>query len=122
MEITGVKVYFDGEKFVADDAPSAVHATSTDSPTHWIDTKVHAETAVEESNKHLKVAETDMVDDNDFVVKKCKDCGEYYVFSKPEYDWYKEKNFVAPRRCNSCRTKRRMEAKAKNAVTAETAV
>lgn len=122
MEITGVKVYFDSEKFVADDALSTVQATSTDSPTHWIDTKAHAETAVKESNEHLKVAETDMVDDKDFVVRKCKECGEYYVFSKPEYDWYKEKNFVVPRRCYSCRSKRRQEAKAKNAEATEAAV
>lgn len=111
MDIKGVRVYFDGEKFVADTALSDVQAVSSDSPTYWIDTKAHAEAAVKESNEHLKTSEADMVDDKDFVIKKCKDCGEYYLINKSEYDWYKEKDYVAPNRCYSCRSKRRKEAK-----------
>ena len=120
MNITGIRVYFDGEKFVADTALSTVQAVSrSDSPTYWIDTKAHAEVAAKESNEHLKTSEADLVDDKDFVIKKCKDCGEYYLINKSEYDWYKEKNFAVPRRCYSCRSKRRKEAKAKNVETAE---
>lgn len=114
MEITGYKVYFDGEKFVAEDTRSEVQSLSDYSITHWSDTKAHADESAKADNLHLKAEEAELVDDEDFIVLKCKDCGEYYMITKSEYDWYKERNFTTPRRCYTCRTKRRREAKAKN--------
>lgn len=115
MEITGYKVYFDGEKFVAEDERSKVQALPAYSLTHWSDTKAHADKAAKNDNAHLKAEEANMVDDKDFIIRKCKDCGEYFMVTKSEYDWYKEKDFAIPRRCDTCRTKRRKEAKTKNA-------
>lgn len=40
-------------------------------------------------------------------VKKCKDCGENFTFSTREQEFYKEKGFPDPKRCKSCRQKRK---------------
>lgn len=122
MVITGYKVYFDGEKFVAEDVKSEVQAVKGDTPVWWMDKASRAVSTAAEHNEHLKLTESDMTDDKDVVVRKCKECGEYYMITKQEYDWFKERELAAPRRCNTCRIKRRKEAKAKNAETAEVAI
>lgn len=37
---------------------------------------------------------------------KCQDCGNEFVFSVAEQKFYKEKGFVQPKRCKSCRNAR----------------
>jgi hypothetical protein len=43
--------------------------------------------------------------ENDIVIK-CKICGEDFVFTKKEQEFYKEKGFELPRRCWKCRKKK----------------
>ena len=41
---------------------------------------------------------------------KCCDCGEDFVFTAGEQEFYAEKGFVnEPKRCKSCRDKRKSE-------------
>lgn len=37
----------------------------------------------------------------------CKDCGQSFVWSVDEQEFYKQKNFSAPLRCKDCRVKAR---------------
>ena len=34
---------------------------------------------------------------------KCKDCGKTFEFTEREQEFYKEHNFIAPKRCKNCR-------------------
>ncbi len=38
---------------------------------------------------------------------QCVECREPFVFSEKEQDFFKSKNFVAPKRCLSCRRARK---------------
>lgn len=40
---------------------------------------------------------------------KCKDCGNEFVFTEREQEFYKEKGFNDPVRCPECRQKRKQE-------------
>ncbi len=40
---------------------------------------------------------------------KCKDCGNEFVFTEREQEFYKEKGFNNPVRCSECRQKRKQE-------------
>ena len=40
----------------------------------------------------------------------CEDCGEEFPVYVPNYDYYKEKGYVLPKRCPSCREKRKAES------------
>lgn len=111
MVIESYKVYFDGEKFVADDEKNEVQAPEKGVPVFWVDKYTKALELAEDYNKHLKLLETDMVDEKDFVVRKCKDCGTFFMLTKSEYDWLKEKGFAVPRRCRTCRRTRRNNGK-----------
>ena len=37
----------------------------------------------------------------------CADCGQEYVFTASEQDFYAQRNFTEPRRCASCRASRK---------------
>ena len=43
----------------------------------------------------------------DLTIHKCKDCSIYFFISKTEAEWFKDKGMSAPKRCLSCRRKRR---------------
>jgi DNA replicative helicase MCM subunit Mcm2 (Cdc46/Mcm family) len=38
---------------------------------------------------------------------QCQDCGKNFVFTDKEQEFYKEKGFVTPKRCKSCRNARK---------------
>lgn len=38
---------------------------------------------------------------------KCKDCGNEFVFTERDQEFYKEKGFSDPVRCPECRKKRK---------------
>jgi len=37
----------------------------------------------------------------------CKDCGQEFVFTASEQDFFEEKGFTEPQRCKPCRDKRK---------------
>lgn len=41
--------------------------------------------------------------DENFVVRKCRDCGKYFTISKSENDWIIENSYQQPVRCGRCR-------------------
>ena len=93
--ILGFRIYFDGEKFVADNVATEVQTTPNDSVVSWFTSKKFADDAVEKQN-------TDDLKD----VKKCKECGEYFWQTDEERSWFAGKNMKNPCRCYSCRLKR----------------
>ena len=46
----------------------------------------------------------------------CEDCGEEFPVYLPEYDFYKEKKYELPKRCPSCRNKRKAETEKRKQV------
>ena len=54
------------------------------------------------------LAETDLVLPEDIEIR-CKSCGKVFIFSIGEQEFYKSKNFPAPKRCRQCSKKRRMK-------------
>ena len=43
------------------------------------------------------------------VTLKCKDCGNDFVFTEGEQQFYKEKGFTNPTRCPECRKARKQQ-------------
>ncbi|MDU1413454.1 MAG: zinc-ribbon domain containing protein [Clostridium sp.] len=44
----------------------------------------------------------------DDIIIKCRECGEDFVFTKREQEFYKEMNFEGqPKRCFKCRKKKK---------------
>lgn len=41
------------------------------------------------------------------IKQKCVECGEFFDIPDKEQEWYKNKGYVLPRRCKSCRDLRR---------------
>ncbi len=44
---------------------------------------------------------------------QCSDCGETFVFTAEEQEFYTQKGFEAPKRCKACRTAKKMQSKKK---------
>lgn len=40
-------------------------------------------------------------------VIKCQDCGEEFIFNEGEQEFYNKKGLTEPKRCKSCREKRK---------------
>ena len=40
---------------------------------------------------------------------QCKDCGQEFVFTAGEQEFYAERNFSEPSRCKDCRNARKAE-------------
>ncbi|MDO8726067.1 MAG: zinc-ribbon domain containing protein [Candidatus Methanoperedens sp.] len=40
---------------------------------------------------------------------KCIDCHKDFIFTASEHQFYEEKGYDAPKRCNDCRSKRKAE-------------
>lgn len=90
----GYKIYFNGDKFVADNTATEVQTMPCDSTVSWMANKTYADNAVEKHNAN------DIKD-----VKKCKECGEYFWQTDDERIWFTDRNMKAPCRCYSCRKK-----------------
>lgn len=113
--MVGYKIYFDGNEFVMENRMSTVESTPGDSTVSWNAGYKTGLDAVKSLNNHLKsnIGKLRMLDD--FVVTKCKDCGEYFILSKSEVYWFTDRGFSIPRRCLRCRDKRK-EMKKTNAL------
>lgn len=93
----GHKIYFDGDKFIADDAPTEVQIMPYDSTVSWTVNKMYTDDIVKGYNAN------DLAD-----VKKCKECGKYFWQTDDERIWFTDRNMKAPCRCYSCRKERRI--------------
>jgi hypothetical protein len=48
-----------------------------------------------------------MSGDAPLIVRKCRDCGETYFIYKSEKEFYSDKGLSLPKRCKSCRCKKK---------------
>lgn len=94
----GYKIYFNGNKFVADNIATEVQTVPCDLTVSWMANKIYADNAVEEHNAN------DIKD-----VKKCKECGEYFWQTEEERIWFTDRNMKVPCRCYSCRKKNKIK-------------
>lgn len=94
MDKLGYKVYYNGEKFVAEENPSNVEAETSDGTNMWFENIIHAKKGAESLNNDLK--------NGDIVVKTCRDCGRYFILTMERINWFLDKGLKEPRRCDSC--------------------
>ena len=92
----GYRIYFNGEKFVADDIASKLENVPCDSTTSWMANKRYADDAVAKHNAN------DLKD-----IKKCKECGAYFWQTDDEREWFAVRNMKAPCRCYTCRKRKK---------------
>ena len=77
--------------------------------------KTVAEYSANNYNKSLvnNITKLETAEDNAMFIETCKDCGRVFVINKKEYMWFKDKGYNPPKRCKSCRDKRKKENAAK---------
>lgn len=99
----GIKVYYDGTKFVCGKRMEKMRIEQIDSAVSWCVHKVLAQNLADRLNSFVSSCEADMVADGDFVVRKCTACGEYFTLTKAVYDLLKEKGHKDTQKCMACR-------------------
>ena len=107
--MVGYKIYYNGKKFEMEEKVSEVQSTPSDGTGHWNAGYVTSIEAVNDLNKHLKKNIEELESPQDFVVKKCKDCNEYFVITTEFAEWFKNKGLTLPARCDKCRAKRKKQ-------------
>jgi hypothetical protein len=50
-------------------------------------------------------------------VSECKDCGQVFVTVREEQYYYMDRNLALPKRCNSCREKRKRDRESRGGTT-----
>ena len=99
----GYKIYFNGERFVIDDKKSPVETVSSDSVVSWNASLDSGQNAVDNLNKRYKSKSEELDNPGDFLIRTCKDCGNYFMFTYAEVIWFGSRNFKLPCRCRYCR-------------------
>lgn len=69
------------------------------------------EKAVKERNENMVNEITEDSPKTSIMVKKCKDCGKYFIINYNEYIWFKNRDLKIPVRCNECRDRRKYSGK-----------
>lgn len=105
----GYRVYFDGDKFLAEYKQSLVEDRPVDSVEDWYSVFQSAVLAANLLNSAYRKNREDLHDANDFLIRTCKDCGGYFILPLSEVKWFEGKGFKLPCRCYSCRLKRKKE-------------
>lgn len=111
--MTGYRVYFDGEKFLAEYIQSLVEDRPGDSVEDWYSSCHSAVLAASLLNSAYRKNRESLHDANDFLIRTCKDCGGYFILPTSEVKWFEDKGFKLPCRCYSCRLKRKQERRKK---------
>lgn len=109
----GYRIYFDGDKFLAEYTQSVVEDRPGDCVEDWYSSAYSAACAVNLLNSAYRKNREDLCDANDFLIQTCKDCCEYFILPASEVKWFEDKGFKLPCRCYSCRLKRRPKRKKK---------
>lgn len=107
MALLGYRIYFDGKRFAMDDYKTPVRNERSDGTVQWNAEYSTAHEAVQSLNSKLKRSIKEFKKESDFVVKVCKDCGEYFIVTKQYADWFIERNLSVPCRCDICRSARK---------------
>lgn len=107
----GYKVYFDGDKFLAEYTQSPVEDRPGDSVENWYSSAYSAVCAASILNSAYRKNREDLRDANDFLIRTCKDCCEYFILFASDVKWFENKGFKPPVRCYACRSKRKHERK-----------
>lgn len=95
----GYKIFYNPQiqAYEFETEPSPVLSDSPENA--WIDTLEHAIERVEENNIALQNGSLKIV--------YCSDCGQFFSLNKSEMEWYQDRDFALPKRCFSCRDKRK---------------
>lgn len=104
-KMQGYKVYFDGKEWRIEDKKSEVEDSGSDDFNRWFDTFQHGMDAVESLNQRTKTDISKVQKLDDLLLCKCKECGNDFLQSGDEIEWFKEKRLQIPKRCRKCRYK-----------------
>lgn len=103
--MVGYKIYYDGEKFVMEDKKSIVENVPSDSVVSWnagLDTAI---AAVDSLNKSHKSKPEELIRAKDFLIRKCRDCNNYFILGGRQVEWFEHRDLKLPCRCMVCRKK-----------------
>lgn len=107
----GYKIYFNGEKFIMEDTKSPIEDIPMDSDVSWNATLDTAKVAVDNRNRHHKSNPEELVDFEDFLVRKCKNCNNYFILSSMKVKWFEGRRLILPLRCNACKKRKKLMGK-----------
>lgn len=98
----GWKIYYDKKqgKFVGEEDLTEVGEESD--LIRWFINYKSMCAAVIRKNKRHKNDISELVKDDDFIIKECQDCGEGFILKKSKISWYNKKGFHLPVRCKKC--------------------
>ena len=109
--MTGYRVYFDGKEFCAEHTQSLVEDRPIDTVEYWSPSIQSAMLVADLLNSAYRKNREGLCDANDFLIRTCKDCGEYFILPASDVEWFENKGFKLPVRCIKCRLKRKKERK-----------
>lgn len=69
----------------------------------YIRSKRRAKEVAERLNKNIVPDNAESLDENQFLLRVCSRCNNYYVINKHEFEWFKSRGLKQPRRCGACR-------------------
>jgi len=81
--------------------PATIESNCTEFINAYYTDKASAENGVARFNKDIKAEK--------FFIKKCKECGIFFVISADEKQWYEDRGMQLPKRCEKCRKKRKVD-------------
>ena len=108
IKMVGYKIYFDGEKFVMENKKSVSSHVPDDGAVMWSTGLDTAIAAVDNFNKHYKSSPQKLVGPKDFLIRKCRDCNNYFTLTDKQVKWFESRDLKLPCRCIACREKKRI--------------
>lgn len=108
---------FDGEKFIKISFDIAhEYDFSKDPDTMLADNhgchnchEVIVDETIEKLNNNLVDTLTENSNHDSIMVKKCKECGKYFIIGYDDFMWFKHRDLSIPSRCRTCRKSRRVK-------------
>ena len=107
IKMVGYKIYFDGEKFVMENKKSVSSHVPDDGAVMWSTGLDTAIAAVDNFNKHYKSSPQKLSGPKDFLIRKCRDCNNYFTLTDKQVKWFESRDLKLPCRCIACREKKK---------------
>ena len=111
------KIDFDGEKFIKVSFDVKHEYDFSNEPETMLVHEHHShncnEVAVDEHidrlNKNLREVLIEGIEPNSLMVRRCKECGKFFIIEYSEHVWFMKRGMTTPMRCKSCRGKRKAD-------------
>ena len=96
--MNGYRIYYDESqnKYLCDASKTEVQSSNYDFE-FWVDLPL----------EQAKERAEDCTKERVPRIRYCKDCGKSYIFTVGEEEWYKDRGYDCPKRCETCRKMRK---------------